>query len=212
MMSKQAKREYDKKYREDNTEKIKKYYKDNKEKIAEQGKKYREDNKEKCLAKNMEYRYKRGGRSMNENKECAAYLGIHVAERVLSKIFKGVEVMPRNNPGYDFICNKGKKIDVKSSTLCINSNRFRFRIANNRIAELFLCIAFDNRDNLNPLHIWLLPGHIINHLTTASISINKIDKWDEYRLEIDKVIECCETMKSTDTHAHPPHAMNGCVG
>ncbi len=54
---------------------------------------------------------------MSDNRECSSFLGCHIAEQVLSKTFKDVEIMPPSNPGYDFICNKGKKIDVKSSCL-----------------------------------------------------------------------------------------------
>jgi len=54
-------------------------------------------------------------RPMGENRDCSKFLGVHVAEQVLSQVFNNVEVMPHNNKGFDFICNRGKKIDVKSS-------------------------------------------------------------------------------------------------
>ena len=135
---------------------------------------------------------------MKENKECASYLGVYIAERVLSKVFKDVQVMPYGNPGYDFICNKNKLIDSKSSCRLRHytaSDRWSFQIARNTIADYFILIAFDNRDNLAPLYIWMIPGHIINNQTSVSISETKIYKWDEYRLDIDKVVACCDTMK-----------------
>ncbi|MCK5027433.1 MAG: hypothetical protein KAS07_03365 [Candidatus Pacebacteria bacterium] len=125
---------------------------------------------------------------------------MHVAERVLSKVFKDVQEMPYGYKGYDFICNKGKKIDVKSSCIYIDkrgnrSGTWSFCIKKNKIADYFLCIAFDNREDLNPLHIWLIPGHIVNHLKSAAIAESVISKWGEHRLDIDKVTACCGIMK-----------------
>ena len=139
-------------------------------------------------------RYENGGLSMYENKQCSTYLGVSVAENVLSKIFKNVEVMPYGHRGYDFICNRGKKIDVKSS--CINkSGNWLFTINRNEVADNFLLIAFDNRVDLNPLHIWIIPGYILSRLKNASISPSTIDKWMDYALGIGKVIKCCDTIR-----------------
>lgn len=158
-----------------------------------------ENNRERVneAARNSNYRH--GVKPMSENKTCSSYLGCHVAERVLSKVFKNVEVMPPNHPGYDFICNKGKKIDVKSCCMLpahdTHACRWLFTINRNSVADYFLCIAFDNRDGLNPLHIWLIPAINISHLQGASISVTTIDKWDEYRIDITKVIKCCNKIK-----------------
>ena len=159
---------------------------------------YYAKNKEKMYKYIKQYYYDNIGQPMSENKECSSYLGMHIAEQVLSKIFKDVEIMPINNTGYDFTCNKGMKIDVKSSTVDMSGRslgRWAFVIKRNIIADYFLCLAFDNRKNLNPLHIWLLPSKYVNHLTKISISKSTINKWDEYRLDINKVISCCNTMK-----------------
>ena len=51
---------------------------------------------------------------MSENKSCALYLGVHIAERVLAGIFNDVHVMPFGNPGYDFRCSKDYLVDVKA--------------------------------------------------------------------------------------------------
>ena len=131
---------------------------------------------------------------MDENKQCATFLGVHVAERVLSHVFKNVERMPIHYPGYDFICNRGKKIDVKSSCLH-KANNWGFNIAYNTIVDYFLCIAFDNREDLNPLHVWLLPGIMVNKQSTVGICPNRIQKWSEYELDISKVSTCCNVLK-----------------
>ena len=50
---------------------------------------------------------------MNKNKECSSYMG-DIAERILPHIFEDeVTRMPYGNIGYDFLCGKGYKNDVK---------------------------------------------------------------------------------------------------
>jgi len=90
---------------------------------------------------------------LGTNKKTALYLGVHIAEKVLSKIYKNVKIMPFGNPGFDFICGKGLKIDAKSSTLISNRSEnpsWIFNIRRKKIPDLFLCLAFDNVNDLNP--------------------------------------------------------------
>lgn len=141
-------------------------------------------------------------RQMSENKKCTLFLGVHVAEQVLSKVFKDIQEMPPCNPGYDFTCNQNKKIDVKSSCARINKlgrRTWGFKINHNTIADYFLCITFDNRNDLNPLHIWLIPGNVLNHSSGITISESRIGKWDKYKLDINKVTACCNTLKDKST-------------
>lgn len=133
--------------------------------------------------------------SYKDLKSCSTYLGVHVAERVLANVFKDVNRMPLNYPGYDFICNHGKKIDVKSSCKTKTKQRWEFNTNKNTTADYFLCIAFDNRRSLTPLHLWLIPGKIINHQTKSTISLKTIHKWDAYTIDISKTIECCDAIK-----------------
>ena len=128
------------------------------------------------------------------NRSCPQFLGVHVAERVLSKIFNNVERMPLHNPGYDFVCNRGKKIDVKSATM--HKNYWSFHIYRNKIADYFLCIAFDNRADLNPIHIWLLPSDVISDKVCVKISLSTISKWTEYEQfnKLYEVVACCNTI------------------
>jgi len=145
-----------------------------------------------------------------KNKKCSMFLGCHVAERVLGYVFKNVERMSFNNPGYDFICNKGKKIDVKST--CLYNNHYIFIINYNKIADYFLCIGFDNRENLNPQHIWLINSNdFYFHKTykkldyrqfkdTSNICIHlsKLEDYSKYELtdKLKETIECCTELKS----------------
>ena len=132
------------------------------------------------------------------NPTCTAYLGIMVGETVLAKVFSNVHRMPYDNEGYDFICGKGYKIDVKSACLGYKMRHWRFNTKQNTIADHFLCLAFDNRDDLNPVHLWLIPSEVVSHLKGLSISKGTVDKWKQYELtdKLDRVIKCCNTMKS----------------
>lgn len=176
----------------------KQYYKKNKDKILLYKKMWFDKNPEKCNIYAATSRRKKGILPMSENRKCSSFLGIHVAERVLSKVFKNVVRQPTNTHGFDFICNKGKKIDVKSS--CIrNRNRgkpyWQFNIRKNKIADYFLLIAFDNRENLNPLYTWLIPSYNIRDYTGISLSVDRVCKLDKYVIDIDKVSKCCDIMK-----------------
>lgn len=139
---------------------------------------------------------------MSKNHDCASFLGIYVAERVLANVFDNVRMMPINNAGFDFICGKGCLIDVKSSCRRHHlrwSDSWVFTINKNQIADYFLCVAFNSREDLDPEHAWLIPAIDINDKTGVGISVTTIDKWDEYRLDIDKVITCCDAMKEGNT-------------
>ena len=141
--------------------------------------------------------------AMDKNKACASYLGVHITERVLSKFFDHIERMPPTNPGYDFICGKGFKIDVKSSCLWhqkYRSPKWGFHIEKNTIADYFLWLAFDDRDNLNPKHVWLVPGKNVNDKVTISIANipKSIAKWSQYEKSLDKVVACCHVLKGND--------------
>lgn len=137
-------------------------------------------------------------KAMSENRECSLYLGVHVAERVLSHIFNHVHRMPNGNPGFDFTCGGGYDVDVKCS--CRHHSKkhvdnWTFTIRKNQIAQYFLMLAFNNRNDLDPEHIWLIPAAAINHLMLASISETTLTKWGEYALDTSKVSACCDIMR-----------------
>ena len=146
-----------------------------------------------------EWRYKTGrAMPMGENRECAAFLGIHVAEKALAATFENVTRMPTGNTGYDFICGKGFKIDVKSSCRNVQegvADSWKFHIHYNEIPDYFLCIAFDNRDSLNPEHLWLIPGDVVNKKASARVSVSTLSRWAKYEKPVDEVISCCNALK-----------------
>ena len=198
-----------------NKDSIRQHYIDNKDKMCEQRRQYRIANAEHIrkyqhqyylgnrhdiLANSRRRWVEKYGNRMVMNKQCPTFLGVHVAERVLSKVFKNVERMPMSNPGYDFVCNRGMKIDVKSSTInktSSNSSRWAFSIKKNATADYFLLIAFDNRDDLNPMYMWLIPGHVLCDNIAVSITSTTMRRWDEYALDICGVVECCNVAKTS---------------
>ncbi|MDD3984159.1 MAG: hypothetical protein PHU54_09540 [Candidatus Omnitrophica bacterium] len=136
---------------------------------------------------------------MDKNKTCPAFLGVYVAEQVLKNAFKTATPQRYGNKGFDFICGRGYKVDVKSSCRIKRQDgpdSWNFHIGKNTIADYFLCIAFDDRYHLNPEHLWLIKGDLINNKTVVSISESTLKKWLVYEQRIDKVIVCCNKLKN----------------
>lgn len=140
-------------------------------------------------------------RPMNVAKECASFLGVHIAERALSKFFDYIERMPYGNPGYDFICGRGYKIDVKSACTRHSNGKhphWIFCTKRNHIADYFLCLAFDDRTSLEPQHVWLIPGKDIGY--KSGITITDIEKsltrYRVYEKPLEKITNCCKTLRS----------------
>ena len=160
---------------------------------------------------------------MGHGKESSYYFGVHIGERILSKVFKDVERMPLNNPGFDVICNHGKRVDIKLSATGDNNRGWSFIIKHNHIADYFLCVAFDNRQDLTPEHIWLIPGDVINNKHSIYVGKPNLDKWSTYALSIDKVVACFDAAKPpaymigintdvyTDVIDRYIHEMAGCA-
>ena len=137
----------------------------------------------------------------SESKTCTQYLGIHIAERLLSNVFINVVRMPFHNHGYDFVCGKGFKVDVKSS--CIGTHylkqpNWHFSISKNIIADYFALLALDNRQSLNPMHLWIVPGNVINNKRCFEIQNNNkgIEKWLQYEQSLTKVICACNSLRA----------------
>lgn len=130
-----------------------------------------------------------------ENKNCAPYLG-YISELILFNLYLNIQIMPNNNIGYDLIYNN-YKIDVKASCRIIrdkHSDRWNFHIEMNKNTDYFACIAFDNRENLNVEHYWLIPGNIVNNQINVGISKTNLNKWNKYR-QSNKVINQCNIIR-----------------
>jgi len=186
--------EYAQLYREENPDKLREYQEANRDKLREKKRLYTKANPDKTKANDIRYRRKNGVLPFYENKKCAVYYGVYINERLLKHYFDDVEVMPYGHPGYDFVCNNDKKIDGKSA-MTGDKGHWSFNIRHNTTADYFFCVAYDNRTDLNILHIWILPGNKFNHLGSASISKSTLSRWAEYEQPLDKAIACCNTMK-----------------
>lgn len=154
-----------------------------------------------CRKYNRAREIKNGHAPFNKTKSCSWFLGVHVAERLLESVFKDVARMPRSNPGFDFICGKGYKIDVKSSCLLnTRGSKYRhwlFTTKRNIVPDYFACIGFDNRENTIPIHFWLIPRDEVGNRVGLIISESDycISKWGVYEKPITDFALACETMR-----------------
>lgn len=186
------------------------YYTECKSCRSDKAKKWRREHKDQVAQRNREWSAKHPGytsrlehrkgktRPLSEAKDTGVYLGVYIAERALSKFFNNIIRMPFRNPGYDFLCGRGFKIDVKSS--CIikqpgRSDAWTFHIQKNTVADYFLCLAFDNRESLEPLHVWLVPGKDVNEKSCIHLSKTRLSKWTDYEKPLDRVVVCCDQIK-----------------
>jgi hypothetical protein len=94
---------------------------------------------------------------MEFNEDCSSYFGVYIAENYIMKTFEDPIKMPYGNPGYDWLCKTGKKIESKARCMSDHSGciGFGFDIYYNNIADYFILSAWNNRDSLEPLHIWV---------------------------------------------------------
>lgn len=112
--------------------------------------------------------------------ESSVYLGVEVAERIFSEMFKNARKMKYGNKGFDFRCPDGAMIDIKGAAPHIAQNGWHFDIKYNTIANFFFCIAFDNNKDVNSKdikHIWIIPGEMINNKSAIVISESRLEKW-----------------------------------
>lgn len=92
---------------------------------------------------------------IKENRTDPRFIGIYIAENGIAGIYEGSKRMPYYNPGYDIICPKGYKIDVKA-TILNKYNTFSFSISKNKIADYFALVVFNNIIELIPTHMWII--------------------------------------------------------
>lgn len=178
-----------------------KYYQ-NREAEKARRRKYYQDHQSEEQQKGRERWYSKGGKPASENPLCSKYIG-DFAEKALSTFFKTMIKMPADNPGYDFLCGKGFKIDVKSSCLLYRLNdtpHWKININKNVEADYFLILLFDSRTDKNPMHVYLIPGSHINMLQGISIrnAPESLAKYSKYERPIDTVLSCCRKIKNEE--------------
>lgn len=89
------------------------------------------------------------------NEDSATYLS-EFTENFMIQKYPGAKKMPPCNPGFDYLWN-GIKIDVKGSCIFYRIDRqpgFIFHVRHNHIADKFVLVGCDNRENMNPLFAW----------------------------------------------------------
>lgn len=137
--------------------------------------------------------YPRMPSPIKENRKDRRFIGVYIGENAVAKLYDESKRMPYFNPGYDIICPKGYKIDVKSTVLS-RYNTFGFAINKNKIADYFVLVAFNNIIELAPIHLWVvksdenIDGKMVNQLYKLAI-INEqryIDKYSKYE-KLDKL-------------------------
>jgi hypothetical protein len=142
---------------------------------------------------------------------CSNYVGLHIAEKVLSKAFKVMQ-KAGSKEAFDFYCGHDLKIDSKCSTKCKNKSSTEgfwfFHIRKNKVPKAFCLIALDNTpenvaEDPKPTHVWLIPGDaIINgkplnermSLTVSPRTIARLDSWRRTDME-GRIIKCCIKVK-----------------
>lgn len=152
-------------------------------------------------AYSIKYKHTKGiHKPMSENKECASYLGVVIAEKALLEFYNNIKRMPYGNPGFDFECDRLYKIDIKSSCLYYPKDHtpcWTIHIRKNIIANYFLCLLFNNRKDLTPMYVLLIPGKLVNNKVSITIpnSTKSLAKWNKFMKPLDSVINCCNKLK-----------------
>ena len=159
-----------------------------------------------------EWTHETGRRLPKEfNEDCSAHFG-EFTENIMIQTFENAKKMPYGNPGFDWTCKNGDKIDNKGVCLvCIQgkSQRWVFSIKYNNIAEWFILSAWDNRDSLNPLHVWIFHKNDIfkgkkfwrRDTVTIIDSPKGLMRFKEYEVtdRLDKLKELCNKKKKKKT-------------
>jgi hypothetical protein len=106
--------------------------------------------------------------------------------------------MSFGNQGYDFTSASGDRLDAKSSVLHKKhgNGMWTFYINRNTSADFFVLTAFDNRVSLNILHMWLIPGDLLNDRRLVGISASTIERWSQWELPTDAAQRVIDDMRS----------------
>lgn len=153
-----------------------------------------------------EWRHETGRQLPKEfNEDCSSWFGEFISQNYVMRTFEDPVEMPPSNPGFDWICKRGEKIDHKGACLS-RSNKsswrgWNFPINWNNITDYFILSAWDNRDSLNPLHVWVFHKNDIVRgrkfckfggfsVTNSPKRLKEIEKF-EVTDRLDKLKELC---------------------
>ena len=88
------------------------------------------------------------------NSDCPPTFCDFIGENYVMKVIENPVRMPHNNPGFDWECSNGEKIDHKGTCLSFN-RRWVFRIVYNNVASRFILSAWENVECSKPTHVWI---------------------------------------------------------
>ena len=112
------------------------------------------------------------------------FFGENIAERAIEVAYPKMRRMPAGNKGFDFLSPECRKIEVKAAHDCgrCKKSKWQYILNSNRIADVFIFMAF--ADDVYPVlcNVWRVPGSIINH--RHSIGIRDTAKWQPFKLDI----------------------------
>jgi hypothetical protein len=140
---------------------------------------------------------------LSEAIDSTSYLGVYIAERALSGFFDHITRMPTGNRGFDFLCGRGFRIDVKSSCRRVREGRsdsWLFHTGKNKLTDYFLCLAFNDRRQLTPEHVWMIPAGKVNDQQNFTISETSdcLERYAAFKKPLDRVTNCCTEMRTQD--------------
>lgn len=177
----------------------------------------------------------KGSSPMSENDSCSSYFGVYIGENLFKEylltIFERVEIKDYGNHGYDFVCknpikdfinkypqfklvtDREYKIQLKLKCLyhridcrTDKSPQWRFDIKNNNIPDIFILAGFDDRESLQPIHVWLFLKYDMIRKGNSYTKIEKfwkrdsftitdnpeyIKRFEKHEIPIDKLEELC---------------------
>lgn len=160
-------------------------------------------------------------RSMEENKDCPVYFGVCIGEKYVSKTFDNPKMMPYGNPGYDWECKNGLKIQHEARCLCKSdyatdgtNPQFKFtHIDYNKVADVFILSGWKDRESLEPLLVLVFkkddivrgePFWMRNSLSITNTPkyLREFEKF-EVTNRLDKLKEMCKNIKNTSDEEKP---------
>ena len=140
------------------------------------------------------------------NEDCSVHFG-DFTENLMIQTFEDPIKMPYGNPGFDWKCKNGDKIDNKGICLMCRgySPYFAFPIRCNNIADVFILSCWDDRNSLNPLHIFAFHKNDIVRgrkfckfelfvITNTPKKLKELEKW-EVTDRLNKLKEICNVLK-----------------
>jgi hypothetical protein len=137
-----------------------------------------------------------------DNPYCSAWFS-YIGEYYVMKTFEDPIPTLYGNPGFDWKCKKGEKIDHKGS--CLHTYRgwtgWQFTVRWNNTADYFILSAWDNRYSLNPMHVWMFhKSDIVRgkefwkrdtlYITNTTNGLKQFEK-HEVTDKLDKLKELC---------------------